>query len=350
MNGKALIYICIALLLWAPLARAQQGFAGMGQAADNFRQPERGTAFEFPRDHGAHPEFQIEWWYLTANLTDASGRDLGVQWTLFRSAMAPEEREGWASPQIWMGHAAITTPVAHHVAERFARGGIGQAGAKADPFVAWIDDWEMTGEMTGQMELRASGPDFAYDLALQARGPLVFHGDAGYSEKSGTGRASYYYSQPFFEVGGTLTLPEGAVGVTGTAWLDREYASQPLAATQVSWDWFSMVFDSGARLMAFQLHDSADATFSQATWIAPDGQTTALPDGALVATALAETQVAGRMVPTRWQVALAEKGVDVTVEAVNPKAWMDTSVSYWEGPVRISGSHTGRGYLEMTGY
>ena len=36
--------------------------------------------------------------------------------------------------------------------------------------------------------------------------------------------------------------------------------------------------------------------------------------------------------------------------AVNPQAWMETSFAYWEGPVRIEGSHAGRGYLEMTGY
>jgi predicted secreted hydrolase len=44
------------------------------------------------------------------------------------------------------------------------------------------------------------------------------------------------------------------------------------------------------------------------------------------------------------------KSIDVTVEALNPDAWMALSVPYWEGPVRISGSHGGRGYLEMTGY
>ena len=66
--------------------------------------------------------------------------------------------------------------------------------------------------------------------------------------------------------------------------------------------------------------------------------------------ALAGVAAFGREVPVVWQVSLPDRAVDVTVTAMNRQAWMDTLVSYWEGPVRITGSHTGRGYLEMTGY
>ena len=47
---------------------------------------------------------------------------------------------------------------------------------------------------------------------------------------------------------------------------------------------------------------------------------------------------------------LPERGIDLVVRAVNRASFMDTTIPYWEGPVRISGSHTGRGFLEMTGY
>jgi predicted secreted hydrolase len=349
MSGKAIFSISFFFLFWAGQLAAQ-GFAGLGREAENFSQPERGYQFSFPRDHGAHPDFQIEWWYVTANLKDADGRDYGLQWTLFRSALAPEERDGWSSPQLWMGHAAVTTPRSHFVAERLARGGIGQAGVMAHPFEAWIDDWHMRGETLEDVQMRASGDNFGFDVRLIAQGPLIFHGEDGYSQKSASGRASYYYSQPFFEVEGLLTLPDGDVPVTGTAWLDREWASQPLAATQVSWDWFSMVFDSGARMMGFTLHDSDGSSYTQATWIEADGQTTAYPDGAFRTRILARTDVAGRSVPTKWRVQLPERQVDVTVSALNGAAWMTTSVPYWEGPVEITGTHTGRGYLEMTGY
>jgi predicted secreted hydrolase len=339
-------------LLWAlfwPLAGWAQGFAGLGTQAEGFAVPRPAPVFDFPADHGAHPEFRIEWWYLTANLTGPDGAPYGLQWTLFRSALAPGEAAGWASPQVWFGHAAVTTPEAHHVAERFARGGIGQAGVTAAPFEAWIDDWQMAGPDLDALDLRASGPDFRYDMRLRAEGSLVFHGAEGYSVKSAEGQASYYYSQPFYTVEGTLDLPGGVVPVTGSAWLDREWSSQPLAEGQSGWDWFSLSFDTGDKLMGFVLRQG-DGVYSNATWIGADGTTEAYEDGAFAATPLTQSDVAGRRLPTRWAVSLPDRGLEVTVEALNPAAWMDVTIPYWEGPVRVTGSHGGRGYLEMTGY
>ncbi len=343
MNVKALVF-----LLLLPVAALGQGFAGLGTQAENFAQPAPGRALEFPADHGPHPDYRIEWWYLTANMAGPDGTPYGLQWTLFRSALAPRGGEGWETPQLWMGHAAVTTPEAHHVAERLARGGIGQAGVQAKPFSAWIDDWLMEGHNFDNLRLTASGADFAYDVRLRASGPLVRHGQEGYSVKSAAGQASYYYSQPFFELSGTLSLPEGDVPVTGTAWLDREWSSQPLAEDQQGWDWFSLTFDDGNKLMGFVLRGSMD--YTSATWITAGGQATAFADGAFTARPLRHHSVAGRQVPTTWQVSLPAQGVDVTVAALNPDAWMQTSVPYWEGPVRVTGSHTGVGYLEMTGY
>ncbi|MFT4742667.1 MAG: putative secreted hydrolase [Yoonia sp.] len=337
----------IALLLWLPLASLAQGFAGLGSGADGFALPEPNPTFRFPADDGPHPDFRIEWWYLTANLTGDDGRDYGLQWTLFRTALSPTNDAGWSSPQLWMGHAAVTTPDAHFVTERLARGGIGQAGVTAQPFEAWIDEWTFSGP-DSDATLRAAGPDFAYDMTLQATGPRVLHGDAGYSVKSAEGQASYYYSQPFFNISGTLQLPSGDVAVTGNAWLDREWSSQPLGADQTGWDWFSLSFDDGSKLMGFLLHGDSD--YSQATLIHADGTTVTYPNGAFNAKQIKQSQVAGRDVPTTWKVTLPDAGIDVVVSALNTQSWMDTSVPYWEGPVRVTGSHTGRGYLEMTGY
>lgn len=345
MIGKLL---CLVLLL--PAQALAQGFAGLGTDAEGFAVPTPNPAFDFPQDHAAHPDYRIEWWYLTANLTGPDGTAYGVQWTLFRSALAPETRGGWADPQVWFAHAAVTTPDQHLVAERIARGGIGQAGVSSQPFEAWIDDWQMAGSSFDDLTLTARGNAFAYDLELAANGPLVFHGDNGFSVKSAQGQASYYYSQPYYEVSGTLTLPQGDVPVTGAAWLDREWSSQPLADTQSGWDWFSLSFDTGDKLMGFLLREDEGASYSSATWIEADGTTTSYADGAFAAQPLEWSEVAGRDVPSRWAVQLPDKGINVTVNALNPKAWMALSIPYWEGPVTVQGSHTGRGYLEMTGY
>ncbi len=388
----------------APLAA--QGFAGLGTEAAGYAIPDR-SPLVFPGDHGAHPAFRIEWWYLTANLTDAAGRDLGLQWTLFRSALRPPDPEaaeaGWQAPQIWLAHAAVTTPERHVAAERFARGGVGQAGVHPAPFAAWLDEWRLAapdadlpmrapasgttradgseraasgagaapgappagaadgartaaaagttdGDALDRLVVVASAEDFAYEVRLTAQGPLVLQGESGYSVKSPEGQASRYYSQPFYRAEGVLRLPEGEIAVTGRAWLDREWSSQPLADTQDGWDWISLHLDTGEKLMGFRLRDRARAPFTSATHIAPDGTATPYSDGALTLTPLETARVAGRDVPVRWRAELPEQGIDVALSAVNPQAWMGLGFPYWEGPVRIEGSHAGRGYLEMTGY
>ena len=343
MNAKVFL-----LLLW-PITASAQGFAGLGTDVDGFSSPQRPAQFDFPTDHGPHYDYRIEWWYLTANLEGLDGTPYGLQWTLFRSALTSDGGKGWSSPQLWMGHAAVTTPDAHFVTERLARGGIGQAGVQADPFEAWIDDWQLVGPDFATLSMTASGPEFAYDMVLKSNGPLVFHGDEGYSVKSAEGQASFYYSQPFYAIEGTLILPTGSIEVAGDAWLDREWSSQPLSDNQTGWDWFSLSLEDG-KLMGFRLRQTDGSYYNSATWIDPNGSATSYANGAFEADQVAISDVGGRDVPTTWNVRLPGRGVDVEVTAINPQAWMDTTVPYWEGPIIIQGSHTGRGYLEMTGY
>ena len=88
-----------------------QGFAGLGMNGSGFAPVVPGKVFAFPADHGPHPEYRIEWWYVTANLVDRNGTAFGVQWTLFRQAMKPDaQAQGWASQQIWMD-VSSTTPM-----------------------------------------------------------------------------------------------------------------------------------------------------------------------------------------------------------------------------------------------
>lgn len=357
MSVKSLL-LCLLLSSAVCTAAAQaQGFAGLGTSADGFAIPQRGVPFRFPADHGPHPDYRIEWWYLTADLKGADGKAYGVQWTLFRSALAPGAKADWSSPQIWMGNAAITTPTAHYVSERLSRDGAGAAGVDATPFAAWIDDWQMksllkagsAADALSLIDLRATGSNFRYDLQLSARGPIVAQGEGGYSVKSAGGQASNYYSQPFYAAEGVLKLPDGDVAVTGEAWLDREWSSQPLSSDQTGWDWFSLHLENGEKLMGFRLRDSG-AGFTSATWIAADGTPTPLPAGALTITPLKTTDVAGHKVPTEWRLDIPTRHFSVTTTPLNAQAWMATRFPYWEGPISFEGSQKGRGYLEMTGY
>ena len=324
-----------------------QGFAGLGQESDGFALPDPDRRFAFPEDHGGHPEFRIEWWYVTANLRGPEGTPYGIQWTLFRNALAPGSAP---EDQVWMGHAAVSTPDGHLFAERLARGGIGQAGVTAVPFEAFIDEWRMAGETLKDVALSAQGSSFRYDLNLSADRPFVAQGDAGFSVKSQTGQASHYYSQPFYDVTGQLTLPEGTVEVTGKAWLDREWSSQPLAANQTGWDWVSLHLEGGEKLMGFQLRASDGGSYTTGTWITSNGTPEPLGAQAMHFQPVETAEVAGRELPVVWDIEVPEKNLAVRVAAHYPQSWMGTRIPYWEGPVAVTGSHKGEGYLEMSGY
>jgi predicted secreted hydrolase len=334
-----------------------QGFAGLGDTAGGFEAVVPGKTFSFPGDHGPHPGFRIEWWYVTANLVDASGTAYGAQWTLFRQAIAAgAPQEGWANQQIWMGHAAVTRADTHRYAQTFARGGVGQAGVEASPFHAWIDAWEMRGRDAvdntniAPLELAASGADFSYALRLDAERPLVLQGDGGYSRKSLREQASYYYSQPYYQVKGSVVIDDKPADVTGQAWLDREWSSQPLAPDQSGWDWLSLHLASGDKLMLYRMRQTDGQHYGSGKWFARDGTTTLLATSDITMTPQVFTEIEGRKIPTAWHIAIPRLGFAIDCTPLNARSWMGTSFPYWEGPISFNGSHTGLGYLEMTGY
>jgi predicted secreted hydrolase len=334
-----------------------QGFAGLGSSADGYTKVTPGKTFAFPADHGAHPDFRIEWWYLTANLTDAGGAAYGAQWTLFRQALAPgAQQEGWANQHIWMAHAAVTRADLHRTSQTFARGGVGQAGVTAEPFAAWIDSWAMRGvdgfnpNTVSPLDLEVTAKDFAYAFHLEADRPLVLQGDGGYSRKSEREQASYYYSQPFFRVSGHLAIDDKQTSVTGQAWMDREWSSQPLAPDQTGWDWFALHLASGEKLMLYRMRQKDGRHYASGTWILPDATTHQLVSAEIQMTPKSTVDIEGHELPIAWQVAIPSLKLAIETTPLNPRVWMGTTFAYWEGPISFRGSHTGVGYLELTGY
>jgi len=346
----------LALLGLGAPARAQ-GFAGLSEDAADYAQVKPGKLFSFPADHGPHPDFRMEWWYVTANLSDGKGAAFGAQWTLFRQALAPGvPREGWANQQIWMAHAAVTRADTHRFGQIYARGGIGQAGVTPEPFAAWIDSWAMRGaagfdtNAISPLELTASAKDFSYTLQLVADRPLVLQGSGGYSRKSLREQASYYYSQPFFKTKGRLTIDDAPIEVSGLAWMDREWSSQPLASDQKGWDWLALHLVSGEKLMLYRMRQTDGNHYVSGNWIVPDGPARQLGPGDINMAPGAPIDIDGHKLSVTWHIAIPALSLSIECTALNDRAWMGTSFAYWEGPINFTGSHSGVGYLEMTGY
>ena len=320
-----------------------------------------GRNWQFPADHLPHKEYRIEWWYLTANLRDDANNEYGVHWTLFRQSLNPgPDPGGWSSNQVWMGHGAISTPDGHVYQQRFARGGIGQAGVAVNTdgrFEAWLDDWTWLGQATSPIPgaLAFGVRDYKISLSLSASTPWVLQGDQGYSLKSSLGQASYYYSQPHINITGQLLHNDVPVKLTGKGWLDREFSSQPLAPDQPGWDWLSLHLDDGNALMIYRLRRANGAHWFSGSWVNPEGVSQTLSAQDIVfeeikRSAVQTTQSDSRELPLHWRVELPAKNLAWVIAPMSAEHWLNTAFPYWEGPVTATGSTPGTGYLELTGY
>ncbi|WP_261905102.1 lipocalin-like domain-containing protein [Vibrio fortis] len=328
---------------------------------DQFTPVTEGVEINFPADHQAHPDFRHEWWYLTANLTDEDGQALGVQWTQFRFAAAPPSNSNeakktqWQSSQIYMAHSAVTTQKKHYADEKWSRDHAALAGVDVSPFRVYLDDWQWTSSTDDLFPatLNASSEQFGYSLILTSSAPYQKQGKQGYSEKSADGQvASYYYSQPFIDVSGQVVIDGNTHQVFGKGWIDREWSSQFLLDSQQGWDWFALRLNDETSLVVFQLRDSetGSASYSNARLMNQDGSGTAIARDEIAMRVQKYTEIDNRDYPTEWTISIPNHEIELTVSALNPNAKMPLSVPYWEGPVIIQGSHTGSGYMELTGY
>lgn len=324
--------------------------------------------FTFPEDHGPHPGFKNEWWYVTGNLSGPDGTPYGYELTIFRFAMTPPDStdgvvsrvSNWRTNQFYMGHFAVSDGgrETFHAFERFSRGGAGLAGAEADPLRVWLDDWSMqsVGADTFPLRLRANGDDAAIDLTVRPGKPKVLQGNRGLSQKGpGQGNASYYYSYTRLGTKGTLTVGDDTLQVSGQSWLDREWSTSALGPNQTGWDWFALQLDDDRDLMYYQLrnNDGAPSRFSEGVLVGPDGEkTTIARDDVTVEVRDTWTSPDGpHTYPVEWTLRVPDANLNLRMKALFPNQELDNvSVRYWEGAVRVSGSHTGTGYVEMTGY
>jgi predicted secreted hydrolase len=141
-----------------------------------------------------------------------------------------------------------------------------------------------------------------------------------------------------------------SVDVSGLAWMDREWSSQPLASDQSGWDWLSLHFNSGEKLMLYRMRQTDGHHYASSNWILPDGKTRQLASTEITMTPKTMTDIEGRKIPTAWDIAIPVISLNISCAPLHARSWMGTRFPYWEGPIGFQGSHSGVGYLEMTGY
>lgn len=322
--------------------------------------------FVFPADHGPHPDFRTEWWYYTGNVASSEGRHFGYQFTLFRTALSATQEVSngtWATRQLYMAHLALADAGAgEHVAEeRFSRGAAGLAGAEADPFRVWLEDWEVEGlPGADSVRITADAGEFALHLVLARAKPIVFQGDKGFDRKGPElGNASYYFSMTRMSTTGTVTSGGATYDVIGLSWMDREWSTSALSNDQVGWDWFSLQLENGAEVMYYRLRqrDGSTSPYSGGTVVAPQGETHPIhaEDVHLDVVDTWTSRSSGIQYPAAWRLGIAEAETLLDIEPLFADQELELSIRYWEGAVRVSGIYDGRpvdgfGFVEMTGY
>ena len=336
------------------------GLVPLRVRANDYPPVVRGRALAFPRDHGSHPDYRTEWWYITGWLRDRSGGELGVQVTFFRNR--PNVAEGSASAfaprQLVFAHAAIAEAAHGRLRhdQRAARAAFGLAGAEEATTRAWIDDWSLA--LDGDRYVcRIAGRGFSLALAFTATQPLLLQGDAGYSRKGPEAEhASYYYSRPQLAAAGRIDVDGRARDVEGRAWLDHEWSSAYLAPGGVGWDWIGVNLDDGGALMAFRIRDASGGVL-WAGGARRDVRTDVRFAPADVRFAPRRTWISPRTsIAYPVEIDVHAGGVAYSVVPLIDDQELDSLAStgtvYWEGVVTLlrDGRPIGRGYLELTGY
>jgi predicted secreted hydrolase len=321
----------------------------------------RGTELHFPGDHGAHPDFRTEWWYITGWVQAPSRGDLGIQVTFFRAR--PRLQEGnpsaFAPRQILFAHAALADPRYGRLrhAQRSARAGFDLAQARMETTDVWLGDWSL--RLAGETyAARIETAEFDFDLRFHAQQSIMLQGQDGFSRKGPRPvQASYYYSRPHLAVSGNVRSADNLVQVSGRAWLDHEWASEYMPEEARGWDWAGINLGDGGALMAFRMRaKKGGAHWAAATWRDARGSARSFAPAQVRFTPQRRWRSPRTGVEYAVQMALRVGDRELELQPLMDDQELDARAStdtiYWEGAVRAfeRGREVGRGYLELTGY
>ncbi len=362
MNKKVVLFFILMAVIFGSIASSHA-------ESVRFKKALPGYTFVFPRDHGNHEHYLIEWWYFTGHLKTKDGEAFGYELTFFRRGIenkhADENPSKWAVRDIYIAHFAVTdiTGKKFYYDELISREALGKAGSETGQMRVWIDDWSATGA-GAIMNIRAGGTAYQIDLKLVPQKPLVIHGEKGISKKGeAEGAASHYYSFTRLKTEGKLIVAGKEKNVSGLSWMDHEFGSALLGEGQVGWDWFSIQLDDGSEYMFYQIrqNDGEKAPISSGTVVFPDGTKKHLhaKDFKLKPLKYWKSIKSGANYPVAWEISVPSQQLTLKSfpllddqELITNKS---TRVTYWEGTSEFKGekkgkSISGQGYIELTGY
>jgi len=310
--------------------------------------------FEFPRDHGAHDDYNVEWWYATGHLTTEDHRRYGFELTFFRvrvDYVRPGRAEArptseWDLRNVALAHFAITDVDGKDFRyyEKLNRGSKFTANAATGYLDVFNEGWRMTTARDGSWRLVAADGKDSLSLDLRTRKPPAIHAEH---------HTSNYYSLSRLDASGTINGKRAH----GEAWFDHEFGSSEMRNTTRGWDWYSVQLDNESELMIYVLR----GVETGGSLITSDGHVIPIrADQIRIASSRKwHSKKSGATYPMQWSITIPSLRIALQLDPLLDDQELvtrsSTRVTYWEGAVDVQGSFDGvvvrgEGYVEMTGY
>ncbi|EKO3578684.1 carotenoid 1,2-hydratase [Vibrio metschnikovii] len=322
-----------------------------------FAFPSADNPVRLPQDFALHPQYQHEWWHVFANVQDEQGQEYGIVWNFFKLANDSEQGVGWQNSQLFLSHVAVANAYQVWQEQRIARGGIGQADVTTPPFRMWIDNWHWRSLSAGPLpsQLDIATDNFQLAMHMTPKGPYILPGEQGFQRRQNhhSSLASYSVYAPFVSIQGTLRLTPYTqpIAVRGQAWISKEWGSRLIGQDQQGLDWFVLHLDQQRTLSVTRHRYLHQRPHIDGTLASKDGKVTHLTEQEIKMIPLPSVKLAnGKTLPLQWQVVIAKENIDITLSPLNPNLWLDFTQPYWQGPIHSQGSHSARGFMQLTGY
>ncbi len=297
---------------------------------------------ELPRDDAHHDSF-MEWWYYNGHLESERGNQYSFHFTVFLV-------DNLTTHTVW--HLSfVDHQTGRHYAEQKRSTGNPSRGIQ-NGFDFNLGNWRMTGG-GGEDRLRVLTTDFSFNLELTEGAPPVMQGGTGLLD-FGLAGESYYYSRPRMPITGTLKVGDLVEPVTGVAWFDKQWGDFEILG--LGWSWFGIQLDDGTDIMLYELFDKGGLPVLRSGSSTRDGVTSVLSGDDFKVDVKDEwvSEATGIKYPIEWVVEIPDEDIRVNVTPIIRESEFDGRITayvvYWEGAVKVTGSHQGRGFVELSGF
>ncbi|MGB0604485.1 MAG: lipocalin-like domain-containing protein [Candidatus Latescibacterota bacterium] len=365
--------VSILIVLSCPLLAFAEWIETPAQSSKGHLVPAPDYAPNFPRDHGSHPEYGIEWWYWVGHLQSADEqKTFGFQFTVFRIAGDAEKAENqfdgfFGNQNLFLVHSALSDLESGeylHLERVYREGWQARASSQTlNLSVGGIQAHLLSGE-EGQRVVARYKEANRLELSFRPTKPLVPFGDRGLSRKGADPAAvSWYWSYTRLQAEGILIRDGVEIPVKGTAWMDHEISSSQLGGGLEGWDWTCMQLDDGTEIKAYRLRTGAGESdpWSAVYWIDGEGGTERVyADGfSWEAEDSWTSPNTGLEYPTSVKVTAEHPVRGKQIFRLRPLldgqefTGNRSDNAYWEGACEVlneRGDRIGKAYLELAGY